>query len=352
MNITQLRRRVALAAAAALTLNSLGALPGYAATPTPAHGQKWAPNQSVEYRWKDGHVPPGWARTAITGAAVDSNRSRAAQAALFAHDDSGSSWIAYTSNLPTNWAIGYTVADAPDSFSIRIRPQGSMLDWGTLRWCEFYSKPPRGCYDLEMVTLHEFGHVQTLDHADEAGVDQFVDTVMHATVHSKPKAGWNMHEFGRCDVARLQIRYHPLTSTTRYSTCLDLPSLLTLTSPSTGFEAYGAAVNLTARLSVNDDVQYGNLAGQQADGRRIALERRAPGGSWEDAGVLAPLDDGTGRYAATITVTGTYYWRAMFAEPTGEGLNASTSAALLISMDVPCVQSAGVPGADPLRPVC
>lgn len=352
MNVAQLRRRAAMAAIAALALNWPAAIPAAAASPTPAHGQKWASNQSVEYRWKDSHVPPGWAKTAINAAAGDSNRSRAAQAAVFAHAEAGSSWIAYTSNLPTNWAIGYTVADVPNSFSIRLRPQGSRLDWGTLHWCEFYSIPPRGCYDMEMVALHEFGHVQTLDHADEAGVDRFIDTVMHATVHSKPKAGWNMHEFGRCDVARLQIRYHPLTSATRFSTCLELPSVLTLTSSSSGLETYGTGVALIARLSVSDAVQYANLAGQRADGREIALESRAPGGSWEAAGNLAPMDDGTGRYTSTITVTGTYYWRAVFADPTGEGLNPSTSAALLISMDVPCVQSAGMPDADSLRPVC
>lgn len=352
MNVAQLRRRAAPAAAVALSLCWLAAMPVAAATPTPAHGQKWQPNQSVEYRWKDSHVPPGWAKTAINAAAGDSNHSRAAQAAVFGHDYSGSSWIAYTSNLPTNWAIGYTVANAPDTFSIRIRPQGSVLDWGTLHWCEFYSQPPRGCYDMEMVTLHEFGHVQTLDHADETGVDRFVDTVMHATVHSKPKVGWNMHEFGRCDVARLQIRYHPLTSATPFSTCLDLPSTLTLASPSSGLESYGTTIDLTARLSVSDNVQYGNLAGLRADGRRIALERRAPGGSWMDAGTLTPVGDGTGRYAATVTVTGTYYWRAVFADPTGEGLRAATSATLLISMDVPCVQSASVSLTRPLIPVC
>jgi hypothetical protein len=348
----RLHRRAALAAACVLSLGWLTTMPAAAAAPTPAHGQTWNANQLVEYRWKDGHVPPGWARTAISAAGRDSNQSRAAQAAVFAQDDSASSSIAYTANLPTNWAIGYTVASAPNSFTIRIRPQGTVLDWGTLRWCQFYSSPPRGCYDLEMVALHEFGHVQTLDHADEANMDKFVDTVMHATVHSKPKVGWNMHEFGRCDVARLQIRYQPLTTATPYSTCLDLPSALTLSSSSGGLESYGTAVTLTARLSVADDVQYAHLAGQRASGRLVRLQRRAPGGSWEDAGALAPLDDETGRYAQTITVNGTYYWRAVFADPTGEGLEGSTSAALLISMDVPCIQSPGVATADPLRPVC
>ncbi len=351
MNRAHLRRPV-LAAGLILALNTLAVVPVTAATPTPAHGSVWGSNQRVGYRWKDGKVPPGWARAAITAAGRDSNQSRAAQAATFAQDDSGSSWIAYTGNLPTNWAIGYTVARAPDSFSIRIRPQGTVLDWGTLHWCQFYSSPPRGCYDLEMVTLHEFGHVQTLDHPDEANVDKFLDTVMHATVHSKPRVGWNMHEFGRCDIARLQIRYHALTSATRYSTCLDLPSALTLTSNSEGFESYGAAVTLTARLSVADDVKYAKLAGQRASGRVIELQRRAPGGSWEDAGTLTPLNDDSGRYTRTISVNGTYYWRAVFAEPTDEGLNGSTSAVLLISMEVPCVQSAGVAEAHPHRLVC
>ena len=32
------------------------------------------------------------------------------------------------------------------------------------------TSPPTGCYDAEMIALHEFGHVQTLDHPDDADV--------------------------------------------------------------------------------------------------------------------------------------------------------------------------------------
>jgi hypothetical protein len=346
------RRLGALGAMALLALASVAPLPAAAASPTPAHGTVWHPNQRVAYHWKSGSVPPGWAKAAIGAAGQDSNQSRAARAAVFAQDNSGSSWIGYTTALPTDWAIGYTVASAPNKFTIRIRPQGTVLDWGTLRWCQFYSSPPRGCYDMEMVALHEFGHVQTLDHAGATTADKFTDTVMHATVHSKPKTGWNMHVFGRCDVARLQIRYHPLTTATPYSSCLDLPSQLTLTSSSDGSEPFGTPVTLTARLSVADDARYANLAGQPASGRVIELQRQPLGGSWQDAGVLTPLDDDTGRYRATLTVTGTNYWRAVFAAPTGEGLGAATSAVLLISLDVQCVQIPGVAAPRPDRAVC
>lgn len=349
---TRLPQRITLAAALVISVGSLAATPVAGATPTPAHGPKWNPNQRLEYRWKGTAVPPAWARAAIIAAGHDSNQSRAAQAAVLRQDDSGSSWIAYTSNLPTNWAIGYTIASAPDSFNVRIRPQGTVLDWGKLHWCEFYSSPPRGCYAMEMVALHEFGHVQTLEHPDETDVDHFKDTVMHATVHARPKVGWNMDEFGRCDVARLQIRYQALDSGTPYSTCLDLPSTLTINASDYGPVPYLGQVTLTARLSVSDDAPYARLAGQPADGRAIGLERRAPGGTWEDAGSLASLDDGTGRYRRTISVTGTYYWRALFTDPTGEGLNGTTSAVLLISLDVPCLQSVavGLPRLHP--PVC
>ena len=97
---------------------------------------------------------------------------------------------------------------------------------------------------MEMVTLHEFGHAQTLNHVDEADVDSYTDTVMHATgLRSKAKVGWNQHVFGRCDVARLQIRYEPLTTSTPISTCLDLPTDLTL-SPGSGSVGYASAVTL------------------------------------------------------------------------------------------------------------
>lgn len=340
--------------AVGVVLAALSAQPATAALPTPASGGTWAQNQRVEYRWKEGAVPPGWAKVAMNAAAADSNASRRARAAVFAYNASGPAWLAYTDDLPTNWAIGYTVRDMPNSFTIRMRPHGTQLDWGTLRWCEFYDgDAPNGCYDLEMVTLHEFGHAQSLGHADEADIDSYTDTVMHATgLHSKAKLGWNQHVFGRCDVARLQIRYEPLTSSTPISTCLDLPTDLTF-SPGSGNIAYGSNVTLTAKLKIGADAAYANLAGEPLSGRSVVLQRRAVGGSaWTTIGEMTPVTDDTGRYVKTMTLTATYDWRASFGAPADEGLDGVNSNVSRLSVTFGCTPSLSGHGSSPLYETC
>ncbi len=280
---------------------ALNATPAAAALPTPASGVTWDRNQRVEYRWKEGSEPPAWARSAMSAAAADSNSSRKSKAAIFSYDSSGPAWLAYTDDLPTNWAIGYTVRSIPDSFTIRMRPHGTQLDWGTLRWCEFYDgEPPNGCYDLEMVTLHEFGHAQTLGHVDEAQIDTYTDSLMHATgLRSKPKAGWNQHVFGRCDVARLQIRYEPLT------------------------------------------------------GRSVVLQRRALGSTaWATIGEMSAVTDNTGRYVKTMTLTTTYDWRAVFSAPGDEGLDGAISSISRLSVTYGCTPTGIGRGVDPLYETC
>ena len=128
-----MKRLVTFASAALIA--SVVCQPAVAAQPTPASGEMWAPNQRVQYRWKAGGEPPAWAKAAMNAAAADSNSSRKSNAATFSYDPDGAAWLAYTDDLPTNWAIGYTVRNIPYSFTIRMRPHGTQLDWGTLRWC-------------------------------------------------------------------------------------------------------------------------------------------------------------------------------------------------------------------------
>jgi hypothetical protein len=326
-------KRLAALAAATLTL-ALNVQPAAGAIPTPASGVTWHPNQAVEYRWKEGAEPPAWAKSAMNAAAQDSNTSRRAKAAVFNYDAEAASWLAYTDDLPTNWAIGYTVRDIPTKFTIRMRPHGTQLDWGTLKWCEFYDgEPPNGCYDLEMVTLHEFGHAQTLGHVWDADLDSYTDSVMHTeALHSKPKIGWNQHIFGRCDVARLQIRYEPLTTSTPISTCLDMSTTVTL-STTTSSTPYGSSLAFTAKLKIASDEIYPNLAGRVLTDRTVVLQRRPIGGTtWSNVTELNAVADGTGRYVKTITLTATYDYRALFAAPSDEGLDASTSTATRVTV--------------------
>lgn len=322
----------ALVAALGAALMTLTLFVGSASAtaPTPASGQLWAANQRVTFRWKDGLEPPAWMRTAVNAAAADNNQSRDSKAAVLSQSDSGASSIAYTPDIPTTYAIGYTIGYQPTSFAMRLRPQGYVLDWGTLRWCQFYDVGPTGCYDAEMITLHEMGHVQTLDHPDDADVTEWTDTIMHWAPKTKAKAGWNQHEFGRCDVARLQIRYEPLTAYTPYSTCLDLDTDLQA-SASASTAAAGAVVTVSARLKVADSVIWPLLAGEPVAGRPIVLQRRAPGGStWSLVANLAPTDD-TGHYARSITVNDTYDYRVVF-NAGQEGLEDATSLVLRITV--------------------
>lgn len=320
-----MNRRTPLMLIATLAATVVGAMPVAAAVPTPASGTTWEPNQQVRYRWKEGAVPPGWMRTAINAAAADSNDSRRAKAAVLSYRDGADSWVGYTGDMPSNYAIGYAVRNIPYSFTVRLRPQGYVLDWGTLRWCQFYENPPTGCYDAEMITLHEFGHVQTLGHVDESQVE-WLDTVMHEAPHSRAKIGWNMHAFGRCDVARLQIRYEALTTSTPYSTCLSLGTDLGMSVSSTR-PSYGSYVTFTATLRVASDAPYAKLAGDALTGRKVLLQRRPVGGSsWTTHSEMTPLTDDSGRYTRTLKMTVSYEWRARFVSPSNEGLDGSSSA--------------------------
>ena len=331
-------RRVGVIMATGLLVSAVGS-PAAAQSPTPASGPVWGQNQLVEYRWKEGAEPPGWMRTAINSAADDSNSSRASRAAIFDYRAGATSWIGYTADLPTTYAIGYAVRNVPNSFTIRLRPQGYVLDWGKLRWCQFYDSPPTGCYDAEMITLHELGHALTLGHAAEADVTDWLDTVMHAAPKTKAKAGWNAHAFGRCDVARLQIRYRPLTPSTPYSTCLSMPTQLWLTASATSVVS-GASVTFTARLKVADDAVYPKLAGEPLDGRTVVLQHRAPGASsWTTVATMTAQYDDAGRFVKTVSVSATYDWRAKFATPSAEGLTGSTSSATRVTIAAACPSS-------------
>ena len=324
-------KRMITASVGAILALALAAGEASATPPTPASGTIWSPNQRVDYRWKDGNEPPLWLRPAINAAARDSTDSRASRAGIFSQSDSGASWISYTGDIPTAYAIAYTVSNIPNYFTMRVRPQGYALDWGTLRWCQFYDTAPTGCYDAEMIALHELGHAQTLDHADDAAVTDWTDTVMHWAPKTRAKAGWNQHVFGRCDIARLQIRYQPLTSSTSISTCLDLATGLSFNSSNTTV-VDAATITLNARLTIADDVAWPNLASDPLSGRQVTLQRRAPGtSSWTNVSAMTVLDD-NGRYAKALTVYDTYDYRAVFTAPGNEGLRDQTSPVVRVTV--------------------
>lgn len=302
-----------------------------AASITPTKSTIWNANQLVPYRWKEGSVPPAWLRPAIEAAVSDSADSRHSKAALFERRDTAASWIGYTQDVCTDTAIGCATRNPPDSFTVRIRPHGHVFDWGTLRWCQFYDKPPDGCIDAEMVTLHELGHIQGLNHVDLADLDHYLDSIMHPTSRGKPKTGWNAHAFGRCDWGALQTLYRPLDSTTPISTCMSLATTTTLSASSTTV-AYKAGVTFTANLTIAADVTYKRLRSWPLSNRTVDLQRRAPGtATWSTVATI-PASATDGMYKLVVYPTATYDWRARFARPSDEGVLGSVSAVVRVTV--------------------
>jgi len=181
--------RLALMAAGVLAMTVIGE--AAATPPTPSGGPTWAPNQYVPYRWKEGIEPPAWMGAAVNAAAADSNASRASRAGVLGYQGGAESWVGYSADISAAGAIAYTVANQPSNFHIKLRAHGYVFDWGKLRWCQYSADQADGCYDAEMITLHEFGHVQSLNHPDESLVTDWLDTIMHQYPKSKAKAGWS-----------------------------------------------------------------------------------------------------------------------------------------------------------------
>ncbi len=330
-------RRLAflLGPTAVLALTAALALP---AAPIAAHsadpsigGLSWSPNQVVPYAWAAGQVPPAWMQSAFNGAANDANQTRASQAAVFSLQSSGS-LVAY--GEPTGCSatgIACFSRSAPGSFRIWYRAHGAWFDWGQLRWCQGPSGYVSGCYDAETVGLDELGHVEGLDHhVNWSDSSDYGDAVVQSVSRSYPRAGSTARGFARCDVARLQLTYDRLSSWDSFSACLSIASetgmgvsALSITS--------GGAVLFTATLRTTPAAAAGALSGGWISGRTMILERRFPGAAtWTAVTTLTP-QAAEGYYAAWVTITGTYEWRARFPSPSGEGVQGSASGTALIT---------------------
>ncbi len=290
-------------------------------------------NQVLRFRWRAGSEPAAVIKTAIKAAANDANDSRASKAATFAFDAGGPSPIGYGAGATcaVNGLACFT-RDVPDGFTMWFREQGHVFDWGTLKWCEAYTMPPNGCYDAENVALDEFGHVEGLGHHDNYDSDSdYLDAVVQTFSRTKPSAGYNKHVFGRCDVARLQIIYDTLTTSAKFSTCLDMSTVLTIGASSTQI-VVGGSTTLTATLRVVDSDSYGRLGGDAVSGRTVTLQRRAVGTTtWIAVGVM-PAGAAPGTYVLAQRPGSDTEYRAVFATPSSEGINGDSSPAVRVSV--------------------
>ena len=303
-------------------------------------GALFAQNQTVEYRWRSGQVPPTWMKDAIQQAAADSNASRQSRAAVFVYDSAGASAIAYDEPTPCG-ALGAACANrsaAPDSFNIWFRRHGYLFDWGALRWCQAYTTAPNGCYDAEAIALHEFGHAQILAHHDVyPDESDYRTSVMNRIARAKPESHYDMHRYAPCDVATLQRRYDVPSYATKIATCQSLATTLAL-SASDASPAYRDSVTFTATLRIRDDDAYGKLGYNPLTARTVTIQRRLPGATtWQSVASMAAANSGNG-YTFTQTQSTTYDWRAVFSDPDDEGVNGSTSATIRVTV-APCIGS-------------
>jgi hypothetical protein len=324
-------RLVAAAAACSISIvMGAAALPVRAHNPDPVlSGGIFGQNQALDYRWGTGGTPPTAIRTAVNLAADDSNTSRKSKAAVFDYDSGGGNTIYYGTSVPCGVnGLACFRRSAPDSFGIWLRENGHRYDWGTLRWCEM-TGDPTGCYDAENITLDELGHVLGLDHhVNYADDSDYLDAVVQTYSHAKPKTGWSAHVFGRCDVATLQQQYDVSSSTTLYSTCLDVPTVLSARVASLA----GTSVTFTAALGSDGT---GRLSNNAIAGRVVVVQRRTSSG-WSD---LATMKAGStaGSYTASLLLYSDTELRALFRKPSNEGLRTSASASVGVTIVPACV---------------
>ena len=288
-------------------------------------GGPFGQDQDLRFRWRAGSEPTAAIKTAIRAAAADANASRGVEAATFTYDASGPSPIGYGvgATCGVNGLACFT-RDVPDGFTMWLREQGHVFDWGTMKWCQSYAKPPNGCYDAETIALDEFGHVEGLGHhVNWTDDSDYEDAVVQTFSRTKPATGWNRHAFGRCDVATLQMQYDVSTWTAKYSTCLDLATVLTLSGAPASI-MIGNPATLTATLKVVDYASYVRLGGNPVTGRTVTLQRRAVGTTaWTSVGAMPGAVAGT--YVLAQRPGSDTEYRAVFGTQTSEGLNGDTS---------------------------
>jgi hypothetical protein len=325
--------RSAIAFAAALVVIPFATSGAVAHAPDPAFSGTFAANQELRFRWRAGSEPTAVIKAAIRDAAVDANDSRGSKAAIFTYDSGGPNPIGYGpgATCGVNGLACFT-RDAPDGFTMWLREQGHVFDWGTLRWCQAYSTPPNGCYDAETIALDEFGHVEGLaHHANFADDSDYADAVVQTFSRTKPATGWDFHTFRRCDVATLQMLYDLVNTSAKYSTCLDLATVLSLGASTTTIPK-GGSLTLTASLKVVDADEYRKLGGNPVTGRTVTLQRRPAGGTtWTSVGTMS-AGAAAGTYVLSQSPAGFTDYRAVFSTPSNEGINGDTSPTVRVSI--------------------
>lgn len=135
-------RLAILVAALALPVLTVGVVSAHG--PDPALSSKlFAQNQALTFAWRPGAAPVAAISNAIKAAALDATATRASKAATFAYAANGTNLIGYGvgATCGVNGLACFT-RDAPNGFTMWLREQGHVFDWGTLKWCQSYKAPP------------------------------------------------------------------------------------------------------------------------------------------------------------------------------------------------------------------
>ncbi|HET7495002.1 MAG TPA: hypothetical protein VFJ80_06095 [Candidatus Limnocylindrales bacterium] len=339
-------RRVVMASLIGLALAG-------AAGPVAAHGPDplvggglWVQDQTVRFRWRSGAEPPTAIKTAIREAADDSNAYKSSRAATFAYDSAGPSLIGYGTGTCGVNGIGCFTRSAPDSFTMWLREHGRVYDWGVLRWCQMQSTPTNGCYDAETITLDEFGHVEVLGHHVNYADDRdYTDAVVQTYSRTRPSTGYDMHRYGSCDVATLQMQYDVSLASSPLSSCLDMATTLTIGVNDAQLR-YAETATFTSVLRVASDSSYVKLSGNALSTRTVRLQRRPLGSTtWTTLATMTPTTP-TGSYVAAVRLYATADFRAVFSASSTEGLRGDTSPIIRVTVQ-PCTYDCPLPYAQP-----
>jgi hypothetical protein len=334
------RRALSIVIPAVVAVAAAG--PALAHDPDPMlGGGLYDQNKVLTFQWAGG--PPANMKDAIRDAADDANGSRRSKSPTFDYDAGSVNDVYYGTDVPCGVnGLACMRRNPPGKFGVWFRENGHRFDWGTLRWCEL-SGGPDGCYQVRNVMLDELGHVLVLDHHDNFNDDSdYADAVVQTYSRTKPRAGWNAHDFGRCDVATLQQQYDVPSATALYSTCLDVPTKLSLAASRTAVVA-GSMVTFTAFLGSDGS---GRLSNNAVSSRTVVLQQRLSSG-WSDVATM-PSASAAGTYTWSLNAWSSRDYRALFRKPGNEGLKSSSSAAVTVTVTSgcqgTCPLSTGAPG--------
>ena len=333
-------RHLTIASAIALTVAVGAGSPaaGHAPSPVFPDDELYAQDLDLTFDWAS-PMPPETFRLAVKAGAADASASRGSRAPTFRAKLGASNLVTYSADVVCGTGgLACMRRNPPGWFGLWFRVNGHSFDWGVLRWCQLYVSPSDGCFDVENITLDELGHVLILDHhANYVDDSDYTDSVVQTVSRARPRTGWNAHAFGRCDVAQLQRQYD-VTTTTKISTCLDVPSSATLTT-SAASVPYDGALTFASHLEVlNDPSVTFRLRGNDLDGRTVVLQRRPLGGAWADLQTL-PGAGSSGNYAATLRIRSTADWRVVFRKPSDEGLRLFVTGAVRVTVTGSCTGS-------------